>query len=70
MRTTITLSNEAQQQRRSTMTTKESSKAQYRAQLEEYIYMTKAAAIRLDNNFWREVLTIRERIDIYISVFG
>ena len=52
------------------MTTKELSQAQYKAQLEEYIYMTKAAAIRLDNNFWREVLTIRERIDIYISVFG
>lgn len=51
------------------MTTKEANKAQYRAQLEQYIYMTKAAAIRLDNEIWRDLLTIRERIDIWKATF-
>ena len=58
-----------QQQTEFKMTTKEANKAQYRAQLEQYIYMTKAAAIRLDNEIWRDLLTIRERIDIWKATF-
>lgn len=51
------------------MTSKKYNKAQYRAQLEQYTYITKADAIRLDNKIWRNYLSIRERIDIWIAVF-
>ena len=51
------------------ITQKNANKAQYKQQLEKYKYMTKSAALCLDNKIWKDLLTIRERIDIYKSVF-
>lgn len=50
-------------------TQKNANKAQYKEQLEKYEYMTKASALRLYNKIWKDLLTIRERIAIYKSVF-
>ena len=44
-------------------------KQQYRKQLQQYVYISKIEALRLDFEIWDLYLTLKERLDIYNSVF-